>query len=91
MNIKDRRIGSFSITFDAINNDQEMLKKEIFSKMVILRAIVMIEYDAIQYLAICDEFEKCKEGFVPPEYRILFTKHMPIGSYSYITVEFEKC
>ena len=91
MNIEDRRIGSFSITFDVLNMDMEMLRKEIFSKMVILRATTMVEYDAIQYLAICDKFDYCEPGAEPPEYRFLFTKNMPIDSDEYITAEIEKC
>lgn len=67
---KDKRIGKFKVTLWAINTISDVLKKILFSKMIIIRCEQMMEHKCIEYTAISDLFDEVKKGEAIPEYEM---------------------
>lgn len=73
--MKSKRIGKFSITRDLIDAAPEAVRRLVMSNVIVLRAELMAHMDAIEYIAISDEFEEVEPGMMPPDYVVTITTH----------------
>ena len=83
MVIKNRRLGKFYITFDAIEIDHEYVQ-QVMSEVIILRAEAFLHSEMIEYIAVSKHFDIVGEGFILPEYKAII--HSEKGF-----LRFEKC
>lgn len=76
----DRRIGTFHIDVIFPDNDPAMVRN-IMGQCIILRAESRMEYHAIEYTAICPQFDLLPDGYLPPRYEWVSTlEKMEFGS-----------
>lgn len=87
-NLNQRRVGKFSISRDMIENGPELVK-QILGKCVVVRAEMMFDRDAIEYIAFCDEFDEVYLGSRPPSYAIECSKRIDEDTGEEIGIEFE--
>ena len=81
--IKNRRLGKFYITFDAIETDHEYVR-QVMSEVIILHAESFLHSGMIEYIAASKHFDILEEGFMLPEYKVII--HSEDGFQ-----RFEKC
>lgn len=62
-----RRIGRFQISHVTFAHDWHAVLP-LMAKVAILRAESLYHLDAIEYLALCDEFEEIEVTIIPPLY-----------------------
>lgn len=67
------RIGKFQLSLGIVHESPHSLMK-IFSEMVVLEAQGRW-YETIEYVALCDKFEKKEEGEQIPEYEIVVSSN----------------
>ena len=67
-----RHLGRFSIHIAIINTGEPSQLKNLFGKMIITRAELMLHSGVIEYVAVCDDFKPIKEGQLIPYYRWLY-------------------
>jgi hypothetical protein len=67
MIINDRRLGIFRIALALINGTPEGAIATM-GQVIVLTAKLRVEFDDIEYLAICSDFVEVKSGQVIPEY-----------------------
>jgi hypothetical protein len=67
-----RRIGRFQVSHAPIFHDWRCLLP-LFAKVVVLRAESIIHADAIDYIALCDEFDEVDIGDAPPAYQVHYS------------------
>lgn len=65
---RTQRLGRFLISHAPITHDWRCLLP-LFAKVVILRAESLYHLEAIEYLALCEDFEEVEMGAAPPAYR----------------------
>lgn len=65
--INDRRIGRFRIGVEMINAYPDGCRA-IFSKVIILDAMLVVHNDELEYIAICEAFAPINEGEQVPLY-----------------------
>ena len=83
MRIKNRRLGKFHITFDAIETDHEYVY-QIMGEVIIIRAEALLHNDMVEYIAISKHFDQVEQGAMIPEYKVII--HSEDGFQ-----RFEKC
>ena len=83
MRIKNRRLGKFYITFDAIEIDHEYVRQAM-GEVIIVRAEALWHSGMIEYIAVSKHFDIVEEGFIFPEYKVII--HSEKGF-----LRFEKC
>ena len=83
MGIKNRRLGKFYITFDAIEDDYNYICK-VMGEVIVIRAETLLHMDSIEYIAISKHFDIVEPGFKMPEYKAII--HYEDGFQ-----RFEKC
>lgn len=81
---KDGRVGKFRIHRDLISDEEaEDTLKELFSRVIVLRAEMMAASNSVEYIAWSDEFDKLEVGDAYPEYRVE-TLCSPVGNTKFI-------
>lgn len=65
--MKDRRLGQFTITFDLIDRNPEIVR-EMMSDLIVVRAESMWHFRAIDYIAVGPPFEEVPEALRVPTY-----------------------
>ena len=83
MGIKNRRLGKFYITFDAIETDYEYVR-QVMGEVIVLRAEALLHGFMIEYIAVSKHFDIVEPGFEMPEYKAMI--HSEDGFQ-----RFEKC
>ena len=63
-----RRIGRFCIGLEEIEGQDGVMAKLMLSGMVILRADHRYDMQAIEYMALCDDFDEVAAGHEAPYY-----------------------
>jgi hypothetical protein len=81
--IKNKRLGKFYITFDAIEIDHEYVYR-VMGEVIVIRAEVLLHMDSIEYIAISKHFDIVEEGFIMPEYKAILSSEKGF-------LRFEKC
>jgi len=67
MNINSTRRGVFRLSMDTLRDDPDAARK-IMGECLILRAEGLLMLGAVEYHAICAQFDEVEQGFVIPEY-----------------------
>lgn len=62
-----RRLGKFRISFDWLDQDWHKALP-LFSGLVVIRAEARYDFDGVEYIAFCDQFEEVPEYQEAPEY-----------------------
>jgi len=70
MGIKNRRLGKFYITFDAIETDHEYVR-QVMGEVIVLRAEAFLHSSMVEYIAVSKHFDILEEGFMLPEYEAI--------------------
>ena len=83
MGLKDRRLGKFYITFNAIETDHDYVY-QVMGKVIVIRAEALLYSNMIEYVAISKYFDEVKEGYMMPEYKAVI--HSEEGF-----LRFDKC
>lgn len=68
-----RNIGTFSIPRRMIDGDKEILL-ELFAGMIVVRAELRFDTDAIEYTAISDKFEPVDINRAAPHYSVWWSQ-----------------
>lgn len=80
-----RHLGCFAVSVELLDKMPDLLMKDIFSKMVIIRAEHMLDRNAIVYVAYSPEyFDLVPEGAQAPTYLLQIDK---FGDLSMVKVE----
>jgi single-stranded DNA-specific DHH superfamily exonuclease len=66
---KSDRIGRFEIDAETIDESPEVVRA-VMATCIVIDASLMAHAKAVSYLALCDAFEPCGPGSVPPTYDI---------------------
>ena len=75
MKIRNRKLGAFSIRFDAMVREFELVKK-IYSVFVPIKVDYNVVNDSFDCCGISEYFDDCVEGEMIPYYNLIFTtKH----------------
>lgn len=69
-----RRIGRFRISRELLQLHSPELAAVVFSRVAVLRAEYLMQYEAIEYVALGADFEPITEGAEPPLYEFLLKK-----------------
>ncbi len=75
----DNRIGMFRLDLRVIEREPEITKK-IMGKTIIYRAEYLLVYNAIEYIAYSDLFEKMPKGSHAPEYKFIIEDGKIVGA-----------
>jgi len=89
----EKRVGKFAVIF----NKGETLKNrklryelsKIFETIIVIGAYPLMEFDQIQYICLCEQFEPIEIGENVPAYRPIFTYQMEDGIEKITNVEWE--
>lgn len=63
--VKDRRFGKFTVTRGIVESDDMF---EIMRGVLIVRAELRYDLDAVEYVGACEHFGVVPHGVMPPEY-----------------------
>lgn len=69
-----RRLGRFYITHDLLKQEPEAIREHVLAKMVIVRAELLWERNAIEYVAMSELFDLLPWYHTAPEYGIVMSK-----------------
>jgi hypothetical protein len=58
--VDDRHLGAFRIDLSLINHHPKLVR-DLMARMIVLRADYKIEWNAVEYMAICSEFDEMNE------------------------------
>ena len=64
-----RKLGKFTTSWDAIDHMPQVVRG-VLSRMIVVRAEALYDMRAIEYTAICDDFDSVPLGQKPPFYEI---------------------
>ena len=68
-----RRLGRFSIDMGLVEH-QTVMAQLMLSGMVVVGADYRYDQNAIEYMALCDEFDEVPEGHEAPHYVAVFNE-----------------
>lgn len=68
--IRNNRRGLFLISRELLE-DAPAIVKRVLSDVIVVRAELRWDLDAIEYVAICDKFDECPEGELTPPYNCI--------------------
>lgn len=81
-----RKLGRFYLSAERIRQKWPELCALVFARVVVVRAEMLWQTNAVEYLAYSEDFEPVPEGVAPPEYQFLITKG-PDGKPAHLRTE----
>lgn len=85
---EENRLGKLSITHELIDLNPDGCA-QVLSKMLIVRAETFF-FGLVEYVGYCPDFEPCSRACYPPEYTVLFQKHIDENETEHNSFEFRK-
>lgn len=64
-----RRVGRFFVGSRFLDLEN-IAARRLMEKVLIIEANRQWHRDGVEYLAFCEDFERCPEGMIPPEYTV---------------------
>lgn len=82
--MSNRRLGKFQVTEKFLTLDN-IAARRLMEKVVVLQAEYRYIRDVIEFTALCEDFDDCPFGMIPPTYSAIVSM-----AGDRVTIKFEK-